>query len=465
MSYSIEYHLWGLWPVGYHVINVLLHIANSILVFILIKALLDSKFLIFNFKSISNFRSAIALLTSLFFLIHPIQTEAVAYVAGRTDLLPAAFMLAGLIIFIKFIKFIKFIPLFFILALLSKETAIIFPLLLFITDWLLFSHSLTKTARIHLRLWIRLAAIAMVYIFLRLTVFNFQNTLNFYGGDNIYTTNILYRLFTFFHALTVYGQLLIAPVNLYMERSLPLATSLFSLPVVIGFVVFLMAFYYIYRTYAKTVILFGITGNSYIAYGLLWFFIAILPSSNILIPINNMLAEHFLYFPCIGLFFIVALILVRGYLIVPNLFRHLLLFSLICLFSFYIFRSFERNRDWHDPITFYNQTLNFVSGSARVRNNLAMNYADLGNHEQAIKHYRLAIATQDTYPQTHYNLANSLLQLGKTADAIVEYEKAIQMQPSFLPAYPVLINIYKARNDIYNRDRIINQLRLFGVSP
>lgn len=478
LVFAIEYHLWGLWAPGYHLVNVLLHVINGILVYTFIKFLLR----------ISHFSNAPALLAALLFLLHPIQTEAVAYVAGRTDLLATFFLLLGLLIFLSKrimnhelrIKHAGQRPLslllVYIFALVSKETAIVFPLLLFITDYFFFTHSVLRTLFSRLRLWLSLSAVAITYVFLRLTILNFHNTLNFYGGDNIFTGNIVYRVLTFFHALTIYTQLLIAPIHLHAERIIPIATNLINLPVLLGLLLTLLSFTLIIvgirrimnqesRIKAKQPTTHNLELKTIIAFGALWFWITIFLSSNIPVPINSLLAEHFLYTPSVGLFFAIAMAIVTLY---SKLFPYInmggakvvLLFLLFSLFSL---RSILRNREWHDPIIFYEQTLSFVPESARVRNNLAMNYADLGQHAKAIQHYRLAIQTTDRYPQTHYNLGNSLVAIGSTPEAIKEYERAISLDQSFFPSYTKLIPLYLLQGKKDQAAQLLLLLKKRGV--
>ena len=74
-------------------------------------------------------------------------------------------------------------------------------------------------------------AVVFVYGILRLTVLNFANTLNFYNAENIYSSHLSVRVYTFFHALLVYYRLIFVPTGLHMERGVDIHTSLFQWPV------------------------------------------------------------------------------------------------------------------------------------------------------------------------------------------------------------------------------------------
>jgi tetratricopeptide (TPR) repeat protein len=119
-SFYIDYRLWGLKPGGYHFFNVLINAFNALLVFLI-------------FWVVSG-RLYFAFPVSLFFSIHPSHVEAVSWISGRTDLLSAFFILSATLFFILFLKkrkgrYYAAAAVLFVLALLSKENGVLFPLL------------------------------------------------------------------------------------------------------------------------------------------------------------------------------------------------------------------------------------------------------------------------------------------------------------------------------------------------
>ena len=420
-SFSIDYKVWKLLPLGYHLTNTLLHILNAFLIYYLL-------FLIFKKRNV-------AFLTALIFLIHPVQTEAVTYVSGRGDPLSILFILISFISYIfgkekKKNKFLILSYLFFVFALLTKESVIFFPGLILFYEILnreRFKKILTHISPLFL--------IALVYLILRLTVLNFGQTLNLYGEENIFTKNIHYRIFTFLNILLIYYSLCFFPLHLHMERTTPILTTIAHPGVIFSlFILLFVAFISIY-TFKK--------GNKIFAFGFGWFFISLFPLSNIFVPISGLLYEHWLYFPLVGFSLILSYLIFE---ILPKLkFRKILTptsyFVLLIFLGFLSIRTILRNFDWKDPITFYNQTLRY-SETARVHNNLAMAYADKKDFEKAIFHYQRAIEISDIYPQTHNNLGNAYKEVGQIEKAIEEFEKAIEMDPYFFFAYNNLASLY-----------------------
>ena len=127
LGYAIEYQFFGLNATGYHVINLLLHLVNVLLVF-------------YTVFYLSN-KTIVALIASLLFGIHPMHVESVAWVTERKDVLYGLFFIAGLISYTKYTdtgsrKQYIITLIFPILALLSKPAAVVFPLVLFCIDLL-----------------------------------------------------------------------------------------------------------------------------------------------------------------------------------------------------------------------------------------------------------------------------------------------------------------------------------------
>ncbi len=412
--FSLEWRLWGDWAPGYHFVNICFHIGCAILLFLI---------LFYVFK-----KYWLAGLTSIIFLIHPIQTEAVTYVNSLGDSLSVFFMFLGVFLYLKRSKnYIFWSLIMFALALMSKETAIIMPGILFICEFFYSKLNLKKALK---AVWPFLV-LAGVYILLRATMLNFVNTFNLYTEENAFTENLHFRIFTFFKVLTIYFGLLFWPTNLHMERSVEMATSLNSFPVIFGGIIFIGLLILALKAFKKVPVL---------SFGILWFFIGLAPTSNIVVPISGMLYEHWLYLPMIGIFLIViwlGLKLAKKYKI-----QKLLLIIFIILSIILSIQTINRNSQWKDPITFYNQTLKHSPNSYRVINNLGMAYAEEGRFDKATKTYKRAIEVNSSNPVAYHNLANAYKNLDEKNLAIKNYKIAIELDPKFFFSYNALINIY-----------------------
>ncbi|MBI4028866.1 MAG: tetratricopeptide repeat protein [Candidatus Blackburnbacteria bacterium] len=429
--WSLEWHLWQDWAPGYHLVQLLLHTTAAFLLFLFLKIL---------FKNLS-----LVLPTVLLFLVHPLQTEAIAYVSGLSDPLSALLLFTSLIFYIKFREsnsrvtcYLSLVT--YALCFLVRETAVFFLGYFVLAEFIL--HSRQKewsgkgfTVTTVRNLW-PYALIALLYVLLRAGPLNFQNTFNLYNEPNAFTSNIFIRILTFFRIITIYLQLLFWPFNLHMERSVELATSLLHPDVLIGGFIFLASL-----SLSLTLAIRNPRKYSLLVFGILWFWLGLFPTSNILIPINGLLFEHWLYIPQIGIWLIVIWLgikLARKHKVMS--------FSLVTcyllLVTFLSVRTIRQNRIWHDPITFYNYTLKFAPDSYRVINNLGMAYADENNQNEAIRIYQLAISKNPSNSVAYHNLGNSYKALNEKQKAIDSFNKAISLQPTFFFSYNALAQLY-----------------------
>jgi protein O-mannosyl-transferase len=428
LSYLLDYSVWKLNPFGYHLTNLLLHTINAILVYILIYLFVKDKI--------------ISLITSLIFTVHPIHTSVVSYISGRADLLAAFFVFLSLALFILYTSAIRRNILFyigsivgFILALLSKEISIVFPLLL--VGYGLSFYNKKNNFMVYIPYFL----IGAVFIVLRLTILNFSTT-------NIFVSTISFstRLIVAFKALVLYISLLILPLTLHMERSMPPIRGIFdpclffSLLLVCGIIMVLKWSY---------------KQSKEIFFGIAWFLINLIPVSNLIIPLNAPLAEHWLYLPSIGFFMICSVCIVNlmGTQNAPKRFFAVLL--LLSLIIFYSFTTIRQNLYWYNPLTLYQYTLKFSPNSARVHRNLGLYYARKGMNNEAIAEYKKSIKLDSMLSDTYYSLGNVYEKENMYDEAIKTYRKAISLNPQNSSPHHNLGLIY------YKKGLVENALKEF----
>src|SRR3989337_3790587 len=150
-TFAINYAIGGLNVVGYHIVNLAIHIMNGImvyfLVFITLRGILGT-----DLKSTPKAKR-IAIYTALLFAVHPIQTQAVTYIVQRMEILASMFMLIALLLFIKAVKtsmitmrvfLYGIIAVSYILGFYSKEIAITLPAIIFLYDYCFLAHGNLK---------------------------------------------------------------------------------------------------------------------------------------------------------------------------------------------------------------------------------------------------------------------------------------------------------------------------------
>lgn len=398
LTYMMDYSLWGKEPFGFHLTSMLLHVGVALALYVLLN-------IIFCDRRVSFFAAVL-------FVVHPIHTEAVSYIAGRADMLVALFLLVFLTYYIKSLEGRPGYSIIaiscYILACMSKEYSLIaLPLVC------LYHYVFRKRPRPATITAIFL--ITLIYIFLRATVFNFPS-FNKPGGGPFLT-----RLPGFFVALAQYTRLLVLPLDLRMEYG-SFSFSFIDPRAFLGIIVLSLIIW----SMAK------FKNNKNIFFPLAWFLITLLPVSN-LYPINAYMAEHWLYVPSMGVFFLAAYGLFGLYdrrgLKIPAI------AAMTCLTVFYSFLTIEQNGYWKDAVTFYERTLKYNPRSDRVYSNLATEYMLRGEHERAIELFKSTLNTSTDPAGLYNNLGIAYSTVKKEAEAIDAYKKAIEANPAFAEAY------------------------------
>ena len=407
VTYIADYSLWKLDVRGYHFSNILLHLAAALALYWLVNLLFNQRIL--------------ALFSSLLFISHPVQVEAVSYISGRADSLVTIFILVSFIFYLKFLQTKKITAwvmacFSFILALLSRENALILPALL-----ILYHYAFKK--KLETKPFWPLLGITGGYIILRLV---FINTIFL---DTPITTSFFARLPGFFVAITNYIRILFLPSHLHMEYG-NILFSYLSPKAISGLAIILLLLICIFRSKDS---------NRLIFFFLCWFMIALLPSSN-LYPINSYMAEHWLYLPSIGFFIILGKLFT--FLYEKDKFKYMALSLFICLLGVYSYLTIKQNIYWRAELPFYKRTLEYSPGSARAHNNLGVLYSKLGNKNEALKEYLKALALNPGFGYAYRNLGDIYCDLGNNAQGIKMYLKAIQIDPQHAQTYYNLGNAY-----------------------
>jgi len=339
-------------------------------------------------------------------------------------------------------------------ALLSRETAVIFPFL-FMVIYIAFvsRERFLRSLRSAFVKALPYFGIVFVYGILRLTVLNFENTLNFYSRSNPYTESFFVRMYTFLNVLWTYAGLMVVPLGQHMERSVTIFTYFWNWPVISSLLVLLTVLFIIRRLYIDRNLNFKIW---FFAVG--WFFVNLSMTSGIT-PINAQLYEHWLYLALLGPLVLVIFYLKNIYSAgkTAKLFVILLLAFVSVFFSIL---SIKRNMVWGDPIKFFENIQKYEPDSARINNNLGALYYNQDNKEKAEEYYWKATQTTgNSFPQPYFNLGAILQEKGDIRGAIVVFEKAIELDPNFAYPYPNLSVIYASQGNLVKATEYLEKLK------
>jgi hypothetical protein len=395
LSYSFDYFFWKLNPLGYRLTNIFIHSFNSLLLFLII-------YLIFKNKTL-------ALLSGIFFCIHPIQVCLVTFIAGRSNLLETIFIFSSLVTLIYYFlygkKIIYWLSIFlFILALLSREGALLLP---FFIIFLAFFLKIKKK-----RLFFSLLPfffISVMYLAMRLWVMP-SDKLNF---SNIFSI-IKWREF-FFYFLD-YFQQLILPVGF---QRIFFGTNLISKSILTLLALVLLSFFLL-----RVIIL----KDKKSLFGLGMYSLGLLPVIKLteIIPYYGpVLCEHYVYISSMAFCFLFSWLI----LILYKYFPKLTMSSFIIAVMGFISLTIINNMNYKDELTFYNYVLGVSSSNPIARINLGNIYYRQGEYAKAIKQAYLLLNSEPDAWDGYLLLGNVFKAEGNMQKAIQFYRQAKMLNP------------------------------------
>ncbi len=410
ISFMPDYYLWSDNPFGFHLSNIIWHVAGGVLLFFLLRRLLISS----RREPVSPRKSqVIAFLLAAVWIVHPVHSAAVDYISGRADSVAFFFACAAWLVFLQARSYktvsarsAAYVSSFFlgILALCTRESALIW-LAIFLGHRLFFPERTSARNKVALVLCCFLLAAG--YAGLR----HLPPPRTPTASAPRWTPPT--RAVLMLRALGDYGRLMIFPSKLHMERSIFDPTflrnpekwattvrveylSILGLGVLAGLAV---------GALRKE------RGRELRILGAAWFGAAYLPISNI-VDLNATVAEHWLYLPSVGL-----LIFVAGCALGLPRRIHPWAIAFSCLFVVGLSaRSYCRSGDWTSAETFFRQTL-AAGGTSRAATNLAVVLTGRGDFKGAESLLRRVLEVSPQDPIARNNLADALRHLGRNEEA------------------------------------------------
>jgi protein O-mannosyl-transferase len=455
-------------PFSYRVGNVIIHTLNGFLIFLVIYFCL-SRLKKETFFARHNF--SIALITSTFFLLHPVQTQTVSYVIqGELEGLAALFSLATLFSFLcatsKTISLnaqILAIISMFTFAFFScgtKEITIVLPLLIMLIDWFFIAQGSWQSFQN--RLWMHISLSTMMigmYIFLLkprffADLFGFKMAVKNNIG-NVITQNPLEKItpYTFcisqFKVILHYLWIFVWPFNICVEYDWVISKSFFALDCLVPFLILLSLAAITYYLLKKNVI-------NPIAFCMLWFALCMAPRASI-IPSPELMVDYKTYLASISIFILFAAAIVKivelvshtladkGKLLVDPRAQSILALLIAAPLSV---MTIQRNTVWSSGTEFWANVIKNAPGKARAYNNYGVELSQgHGKFAEAIPYFQKAIAMDKLYPDPCNNLAVAYAKTGNYDAAIETIQQSMKINPYYPEGYNNMASFY-----IYKKD-------------
>jgi tetratricopeptide (TPR) repeat protein len=436
ISFAINYAVGGYEVAGYHIGNILLHAGNTLLVYAFVFAFIKKR---------------LAFTTALLFGLHPVHTEVVTWVVGRAELLGTFFFLLGLTAYAASIdgvalsrkKGLAIAGVSYALAVLCKESAVTLPLFTLAYSFFLGGSSRSAVKKLDVPMLMVFAAIAAVYAGIRYSIFGAVGPVM--GGDFFYGYSRYSVALTMLKVASYYLLLLSFPAKLkahYDFGDFSVPSGLLEFKVILAILFLGAIVYLIARSW---------NSNRTLSFGLLIFFLGLVPVSNIIIEIESLAAERFLYIPSIGYCLALASVIAmisderggKGLLVRLGLRRSVL----ILISVFYVWITIERNELWGDEYRFFNRMVrespNYADGHVSLGTALMAN----GDISAALEQFRIASVKKAYNAEAYSNMGAAYAMLGNRDEAQVWLRKALEINPALDKARYNLGTILKDKGD------------------
>jgi protein O-mannosyl-transferase len=422
-TYAADFAMWGPSASAFHAVNIVLHAATTVLLFLIAVELLGSSVAAFAAASI--------------FAVHPLHTEAVTGIVGRAEILATLFFLMAFLVLRRRSAFgfgaqgeassarslgrAAAGALLYLLGLFSKESAVALPAVLALDDWL-HRDELPRDRRSTLTvLGVRyggLAVAAMIYFMFRQHAVS--GTAQMWPG--FVGVSAAHRILTASRVMLEYIGLFVFPRTLiadYWKTDVPIATSLTDPLVLVSILLWIGVGVVLWRSFRR---------DSPLAFSVAWFFITTAPVANVLFPIGVAKAERLLYLPSVGLCLVTGWAYGRAERLIRSPWiPRIALASILVAFTA---RTVVRNRDWRDSLTLALATLE-VSPSSPLMNDIAAGeLVRRGDAKRAVELLREAVRQAPDMPLVRGHLGATYYSLGQVDLAIAEYQEAIRRNPA-----------------------------------
>ncbi|MBN1384864.1 MAG: tetratricopeptide repeat protein [Elusimicrobia bacterium] len=414
VTYLVTYTIFGSEPLWHHLGNVLLHTVNVLIVFFLCKQML----IIFSKKAEVD---TSAFLCGLFFAVHPVLVESVAGIVGRAELMTGFFCLAAFLLYLRG-RFYSSMT-FFFCGLLSKETAIsLFPLIILYE--LFFNKRLSRIIPGYF-------AVILLYIPIRFLALD-----GLISGEKIFyfKEGILTRIFTMGKVMVYYMKLMFIPYPLNPDWGVSgvilKSDSIIDPYVLISLLIILGIFFLAW---------FLLKSNPIVTFSLLWFFVFLLPVSNI-IPIGDLMAERFLYLPTFG-FCLFAGAMIPKYKILKRAAPVILLL--------FVFITIKQNTIWKNNTSLWKYVTEKFPKNWRAYWELGKCYRAEENYAETTRLFEKSLAIRET-DLVLFDYGNILRRQNNTVEALKVFDKYIVINRNNPKVY---LERAKCFNDIRNYEK------------
>jgi protein O-mannosyl-transferase len=438
LSFALNYWLHGLDLAGYHAVNLLIHLLNGLLVYAVVLTTVRTP----RFNSLHVHASAVCLAgtaAALLFVLHPLQTQAVTYLAQRVTALATLFYLLSVLAYArgrlagganKRLGWFLGSGVAAVLAMLSKEIAFTLPLALALYEFSFFVAPLRQRITALAGIGVSILVVPVSLILSRGLTGDVLGDLGRLTAETSVISRGEYFL-TQFRVVATYLRLVFIPAGQNLDYDFPISRSLVE-PVTLGSALLIGSlFCAVIWLWLRARRMTADTGTFsrerlLIAFGGGWFFLALAVESSI-IPITDVIFEHRMYLPMAGIAFLLAGLVVLLARRVTGAGRQVLLGVGLVLSLLLLVATWQRNRVWSSEISLWEDVVAKSPAKVRARGSLGLAYKSAGRIEEALRQFEETVHLKPNDAVSRNNYGTILLDLKRYPVAVEQFQSAMKL--------------------------------------
>ena len=426
LSHMLDCEVYGLNPLGHHITNVLIHIANSVLLFLVLRKMTEAMWA-------SAFAAAV-------FALHPVHVESVAWAAERKDVLSGLFWMLTMLAYIRYaerpnVKRYVLVLLAFVMGLMAKPMLVTLPFVLFLLDYWPLERLRNKRDVKSLALE-KLPFLVLSAVFSVIAFFAQRGE-----GALALKLSLPVRIANAAISYLAYIEKMVWPAHLavfypHQRYGVPVSDAVFAGIVLVGVSIWIICL---------------ARNRKYLFVGWFWYLGTLVPVIGLIQVGSFSMADRYMYIPMVGLLIIVAWA-VKDFIanrprrrIVAAVLAAVILLSVVLLTRIQV-------RYWQNSLTLFEHALKVTKNDAIAEKQYGRALLEAGRLDEARLHFNNALRINPGYSDARNNLGQVFLKEGKLNEAIECFNKALQSGAAREDAY---INLGAAYNQLGKYDLAI----------
>jgi tetratricopeptide (TPR) repeat protein len=452
LSYAIDYHFWGLNPLGYHITNILFYCLTCLMVFFTLRQLSAH----LREKASPDSHGRVALFGSFLFAAHPVHVEAVTWLAARKEVLQGFFFFLAFYLYLKGrdsegrnrMVYLSFVIFSILLATLSKPAAVVFPGVIILYE---VTKGKEKIFSFIKKYWVFMVAalvVSGIFTFIMMKVMLEAGGVKQYRGGSL-GSNFLVCMYVFWQSI----KLLTFTINYSAAYSFLVSMPILCLKNVILMLITFCLF---------AIGVLSLRWTKIIFFSIFFFLITLLPYLNI-IPISTLKADRYVFIASFSFAFLIGVVFDRLYVyrhkrFSEGFFKLLSVALFLFLLVGYSFMTIRQNTIWENSYTLWSDAVEKHPESNTANALMGVVYMELGMDPDAVKYLEKAV---QLLPYDYLSRNNLGIVYGRSDEpekALKEFATAIQLRPDDDTIKINLCVFYQRRKEYEKAEEVLKYL-------